>query len=424
MLRQPSLILPPFLSRATRLAGFTLCALFLWSAFAKVDEAVKCNGRTISSDQNKIIQHLEGGIVSDILVQEGEMVESGQILFRVRNETTAATMTEDEMQLHGTEARILRLNAEIDGTPLVFPDDMQKSMPDVVRNEQGLYDSRRQQRAKNIDVIKNQVEEKKRTLEQEVTKVGNLQQELDTALKQYNMVNGLQQQGATSASRVLDAEARVDRSKTEIMNLKQTIPVTQSELKETQGHLEEAKAQMKNELLEEMQKAITESQQLTERLKGDKDKMVRTEVASPVKGVVNKLYLHTIGGTVRPGEVLAEITPLDDNIIVEAKLPPEYRAKIWTGQEVKVKITAYEYATYGTIPGVITDISADSFVDEQSHATFYRIKVALNKPKLDDNKKIMSGMITEVNILTGKRTILDYLLRPLIRVKDDAFREG
>lgn len=415
--------LPPLLANATKLAGVALTVFILWASFAKVDEAVKGQGRTISSGQNKTIQHMEGGIVADIMVQEGQMVEPEQILFRVQNETSASTMRENAIHQQNLEAAIVRLKAEIDDTALVFPEDMRKAMPDIIANEEKQFASRKQQRAEGLRILSDQINQKQHALEELTSKEENLKRELATANEQYHMVDGLQKAGATSANRVLDVRAKVDRFRTELSSATQSIPITQSELSEAKGRLEETKARQKNDLLDELRKTTLESKQLNERQKADKDRMVRTDVASPVKGIVNRLYIHTIGGTVRPGEVLAEVTPLDDSIIVEAKIAPEHRAKIWVGQDVKVKITAYEYATYGTIPGKVTDISADSFADEQTHALYYRVKVALDRSQLSADKKIMPGMMTEVNILTGKRTVMDYLLRPLLRIQEDAFKE-
>jgi membrane fusion protein, adhesin transport system len=415
--------LPPLLAHATQLAGVVLCIFLIWASVVEVDEAVKGNGRTIPSGQNKVIQHLEGGIVADILVQEGQLVDTGQLLFRIENKTTTATLRENEILQKSLEASIMRLTSEIEDAPLVFPEEMKIAMPDVVRNEMLLFASRKQQRAEALRILNDQIEQKKRSLEEQTSKVTNLKRELATAKQQFSIIDGLQKAGATSANRVLDAKAKADRFTTELSTTIQTIPITQAELNEAESRLAETRSSQTNELLAELHKASLDNQQLLERLKGDRDKSIRTDVAAPVKGIVNRLYIHTIGGSVRSGEILAEITPLDDNVIVEAKIAPEHRAKIWTGQNVKVKITAYEYATYGTIPGIITDISADSFLDEQTKAPFYRVKVTLDRNELSSDKKIMPGMMTEVNILTGKRTIMDYLLRPLMRIKDDAFKE-
>lgn len=416
--------LPPLLGNATKLAGVTLSVFIVWASFAKVDEAVKGQGRTISSGQNKLVQHLEGGILTDISVQEGQMVDADQTLFKVENATSASTLRENEIHQKSLEASIIRLKAEIDNVELRFPPAMRKTMAEIVANEEQQFASRKQQRAEAQRILKDQITQKERALEEADTKISNLKNEMQTAQKQYKMADELQRAGATSTSKVLDAKSRMERLQTELASVTQSVPVMQAELSEARGRLEELRAKQQNDLLEELRKTTLESQQLAERQKADQDRQTRTDVAAPVKGVVNRLYVHTIGGTVRPGEVLAEITPMDDSIIVEAKVAPEHRAKIWVGQDVKVKITAYEYATYGTLPGTITDISADSFADEQSKAPYYRVKVAMDRSKLAADKKIMPGMMTEVDILTGKRTVMDYLLRPLIRVKDDAFKEG
>ena len=391
-MQQDDFHLPPLLANATKLAGISLLVFIVWASIAKVDEAVKGNGRTISSGQNKMIQHMEGGIVADILVQEGQLVENEQVLFRIQNETSASAMRENEVRYHSLEVALVRLKAEIDGTELTISDEMRDTMPEVVANEEQQFSSRSQQRSESLRILSDQISQKERSLDELASKAENLKRELATANEQYHMVSGLQKAGATSTNRVLDARSKSDRLRTELASATQSIPVTQAELSEAKGRLEESRARQKNDLLEEMRKATLESKQLSERLIADKDRKNRTDVMAPVKGVVNRLYIHTMGGTVRPGEVLAEITPLDDNVIVEAKIAPEHRAKIWVGQEVKVKITAYEYATYGTLPGAVTDISADSFADEQGRAPYYRVKVALERSQLSGDKKIMPGI--------------------------------
>lgn len=411
------------IARARVLAGAAICLFLLWAAFAEVDEAVKGSGRTVSSGQNKIIQHLEGGIIAGILIHEGEMVEKGQVLLRVQNETNAATLQENALKLESLKAAIIRLNAEIEGEEPSFPEDLRNTQPQIVQNEQRLFATRARQREESLKILQDQIEQKKHTLAEQSANAANLKQELATAAEQYEIVQGLEKVGATSTNRMLDARAKVARFKTEIETITRSIPVTQAELDEARARLDEARASQKNELLEELNKATLESRQLQERLKADKDRQARTDLVAPVKGIVNRLYVHTIGGTVRPSEVLAEITPFDDNIIVEAKVAPEHRAKIWLGQAVKVKITAYDYAKYGAIAGTITDISADSFADEKNGRSYYRVKVALEKPELEGGKKIMPGMMSEVNILTGKRTVLNYLLRPLMNLKEDAFKQ-
>lgn len=415
--------LPPWLRHSTRIAGIGCIAFILWAGFAEVDEAVKGHGRTVSSGQNKMIQHMEGGIVADILVQEGAMVEKDQPLFRIHNVGMSSSLSENMVQLHSLESAIIRLNAEINETALVFDTPASPEISALIENEKQQFASRNLQRAEELRIVQEQIIQKERSLEELYSKVTNIKRELATATEQFDIVDGLQKAGATSANRVLDAEAKVNRFRTELDSAKKQIPITNAELNEAKGRLEETRARQKNTLLEELREATLESQQVAERLKADKDRMSRTDMLAPTKGIVNRLYVHTIGGTIRPGETLAEITPLNDSIIVEAKIAPEHRAKIWVGQEVKVRVTAFEYAEFGTLAGTVTDISADSFSEEQSEKLYYRVKVAMKDVVMDDDKQIMPGMLTEVNILTGSRTVLSYLLRPLTRVKEDAFRE-
>ena len=415
--------LPVFWGRVNLIAGIVLIVIIFWAAIAKVDVSIKAGGRTLSSGENKKIQHLEGGIVSEILTTEGQNVKAGQALFRIRNESNTATLRENELKLQSLKLSLQRLNAEVNDTPLSFSEKMVIDNPDMVRHEQNQYNSRKMQREEELQVLKQQVEQKKNTLIEQRGRVNNLQQELKTATKQLAIVQKLVESGAASTNRMLDIEGKVGNFRTQINATISSIPVTQSELNEASGRLKEITARQKNDLLDELRKNDLEVQQLTERLKADRDRVDRTAVLSPVNGIINRLYVHTIGGTVHPGEILAEITPANEKIIVEAKIPPENRGKVWVGQPAKVKVTAFEYTTYGMIDGEIIDISADSFSDEQGKPAYYRVKIALKKSVIGDGHQIMTGMMTEVNIISGKRTVLDYLIRPIIRIKEDAFKE-
>ncbi len=219
---------------------------------------------------------------------------------------------------------------------------------------------------------------------------------------------------------MLDMQARVNSLNTDISGTRRRIPTTQAELSEAQGRLNAAKAEQKNAILEELRQTKLEITQLQERLKANNDVVLRTELLSPVDGILQRLHVHTIGGTVRPGELLAEITPSNDNLIIEARIDPKDRAHVWYGQKANITVTAFNYMKYGTLQAKVLEISADSIEDNSNQPPYYRVKLILDTA--DSQYTILPGMVTEVHLLAEKRTVLQYLLDPVLRTKRNAFR--
>jgi HlyD family type I secretion membrane fusion protein len=242
--------------------------------------------------------------------------------------------------------------------------------------------------------------------------------------KKMTIVKTLVDSGAASTSRMLDIQSNIDSLRTQIGIINGQLRVSRSELDEINSKLNEKETNDQKELLEEKQKINLAIQQLIERLSADKDRVFREDVASPVSGTVNRLYINTIGGAVKPSEVLVELIPDDGSIIVTGKVSPRDRAKIWHDQKAKIKITAFDHYQEKPIEGKIIDISADSLVDEATGKSFYRIKVMPTQKVTQTKHRIMSGMETEIHIVSGKRTIMNYLLEPFQDVKRNAFIEN
>ena len=403
----------------------TMVILFTaWSYSYKIDQHVRSQGRIIPAGQTKIVQHLEGGIVSDILVNEGQRINKGDILLQVSNQQARSDLAEQQISLEALKIRILRLQAEYKGDKTFnIPSDIENTNnQNIIKNEKRLFTSRRQSLIEKLSVFLEQINQKELKLEDLKAQLSNLNAEKKVSSDQLAINERLKRSNAISESRYLESKSKVKSFNTRISQVKKNIPVIQAELQEILKKIKSEKENYKTEILNEKGKVELALQQMTERLKTRHDEVDRTAIISPVNGIVNKLYVNTVGGVVQPGGDLVEIIPLDENLIVEARLSTKDRGKVWIGLPVLVKITAYDYAIYGGIDGRIIDISADSFRDERG-VQFYRTRIKLESNSISNDKPLYPGMTVEANIISGQTTILHALLKPFWRIKQNALRE-
>lgn len=356
---------------------FILAALF-WANYAVLDEVTTGQGKVIPSSEVQVIQNLEGGIIKNIFVKEGEIVKKNQILMQIDNTRYMSSFSEAEKKIDVLKLEIIRINAEIANKELVYPEDMIKKYPNLIQDQQSLYDS------------------KMRELKQ-------MQISLDLAVKELDMTKPLLKNGSVSEVEVL----RLDRT---VNDIKGTID------------------KFKSEELDKLNKARGDMSALIEANKADEDRLTRTTVRSPVYGVVKQIKTTTIGGVVQPGNDIIEIVPLDDSLLIEAKIRPSDIGFIHPKQKAMVKITAYDFSIYGGLEGEVEQISADTIIDETDNKkeSYYVIRVRTYKNHLGPSDKplpIIPGMLATVDILTGKKSVLEYLLKPIIKAKHTALRE-
>ncbi|MBK9585721.1 MAG: HlyD family type I secretion periplasmic adaptor subunit [Alphaproteobacteria bacterium] len=400
-----------------------LCFL-AWAAFSHIDQQVRATGRIIPSGQAKLIQHLEGGIVDQILVKEGQRVQQGDPLFQVRNQSASSELEGSRIALQALDIRTKRLQAELDGED-EFSVEEQKAgegLEEIAKNEALLFKSRMQAYKEKVGVFKERENQKTLKLDELKGQLGNLQAERKIAQDQHAINEKLKRSGAISESRYLDSKSRIGDFNTRIGSIDKMIPVTQAELEEVKQQTKELAERLKTEILDEMNKVELDRQKLQEKIKADRDQVDRTALSAPVTGLVNKLYVNTLGGVVKPGSVLAEIIPLEDSLIVEARMQTKDRGLVWNGLPASVKISAYDSTVYGTLKGTITEISADSLTDD-SGAVFYRVKITLDPDSVKGFEPIFPGMSVEANILSGKTSILRAIFKPLLRLQQNALRE-
>jgi HlyD family type I secretion membrane fusion protein len=392
--------------------------------FSTIDQQVRGQGSIVPSGQAKVIQHLEGGIVTSIMVEEGQSVEADQPLFRISNQQAESDSRELQLQEAAIKLQIRRLEAERDGKQnLDFTGLTDDAPPGAIENETQLFEAHKQNYQDNLEILKDQINQKKLKLEDLSTQLDNLSNELKVVTEQLAINERLRDAGAISETRYLQSKSAKQDVTTRAGIIEKSIPVTKAELNEAINRTKELEEKHQGEVLDDLRKAQLTLGQTQERIKTPDDKVRRTTVTSPIRGVVNKLYITTVNGVVKPGDKLVEIVPLDDKLIVEAKVSTKDRGLIWQGLPALVKISAYDFALYGGVRGRITEISPDTLVDEHG-VPYYRVRVSLDKNMINKKMPLFPGMTADVDILSGKITIMQYLLRPIWEIQQNALREA
>ncbi|QXE07631.1 HlyD family type I secretion periplasmic adaptor subunit [Pseudomonas sp. AN-B15] len=405
--------------------GFFLF-LLLWANFAVIDEVTKGDGKAIPSSKIQKIQNLEGGIVSEMFVKEGQIVEAGAPLIRLDDTRFASNVGETEAGRLSMLLRVERLSAEVDDRPLNFPEDVLKAVPGQAKSEESLYISRRQQLHDEIGGLQEQLIQRQQELREFSSKQAQYRQQLGLQRQEINMSEPLVAQGAVSPVEVLRLKRAEVETRGQLDATTLAIPRAESAIKEVQRKIDETRGKFRSEALTQLNEARTDLNKAQATGKALEDRVSRTLVTSPVRGIVNKLLVNTIGGVIQPGSDMVEIVPLDDTLLVEAKIRPQDIAFLHPGQEAIVKFTAYDYTIYGGLKAKLEQIGADTITDEDKKTTYYMIKVRTERSHLGTDEKpllIIPGMVASVDIITGKKSVLSYLLKPIIRARAEALHE-
>lgn len=394
-----------------------------WASLTEIDQQVRGTGRVIPSGKARMVQHLEGGIIDQILIKEGQKIEADQPMFIISNERAENDLDELDITLASYTIKQTRLKAELNKQNTIdFDPESIEKYPSIVVSEKQLFEARRSSFKEKIKSMEEKFRQKSLKLVDLNTRVKNLKEELEIAKEQLEIKRRLFEAGAMSRSRFLDAQSEVKDFNTRISRVDKEIPVVIAERAEADNLLEEYRQAYYSEVLDQLQEVQFDIKKVSERIASLQDQVTRTSVKSPIKGIVNKLHINTIGGVVQPGAVMAEVIPVDETLIVEGQISTEDRGKVWPSLPVTVKITAYDYTIYGGLDGTLTNVSADSFLDKQNNE-YYQVFVTLEGQSLGPDKPVYPGMIAEINIKTGKISVLSSILRPFWEIKDNALRE-
>ena len=405
---------------------FALVLMFLvWAYYSNIDQVNRGIGKVVPSSQIQIVQNLEGGILSEILVDVGELVKKDQLLLRIDETRFSSSFQQNRVKYLSYKARAARLLSEANGTVFEVPQEIIDEKPEIGIREQELFESRKREFQSNMDILKEQISQRQQEYRELTSKLEELTRTYALLQKELELTRPLVAQGAVSEVEVLHLERQASQMQGDIATIKQTIPKSQSRLQEAQLALRENELVFFNKAKSELNEVLAELEDVSASAIALEDRLRRTNVRSPVTGTINRLLVNTVGGVIQPGMNLVEIVPLEDTLVIEAKIKPSDIAFLRPDQEAKVKFTAYDFTIYGGLDAKLEHISADSITDEKGNS-YYLVRLRTNKNYLGPETNplpIIPGMIVSVDILTGKKTVLAYLLKPVLRAKYMALRE-
>ncbi len=399
--------------------GVIFAGFLVWAGMTTIDEVTRGEGRVIPSSQVQIVESLEGGIVDAILVRAGEFVEPGQVLLRIDDTGFASSLGEIEAQKRALRAQIARLQAETDGLPrITFPIDLAATRDHSVNDERELFAARRLELETQIRILHQQTEQRAQEVGELETEEAALDEALRLAEQELAIYLPLARSGVVPRLDVLRRRREVNSLRAELEQIRGQILRATAAIEEATAREEEARLTFQAEARRELNGRLMELSVLNETIRAAEDRVVRADIRSPVRGIVNDVVVTTVGGVVQPGMTLVEIVPIEDSLLVEARIRPSDVAFLQPGQPATVKLTAYDFSVHGGLEGQIERIGADTVTDETTGETFYRAIVRTDSNYLgteDDPLPIIPGMLAQVDVHTGAKTVLDYLLKPLIK---------
>ncbi|MHC2145141.1 HlyD family type I secretion periplasmic adaptor subunit [Pseudomonas sp. 210_17 TE3656] len=416
----------PRLSRITVwLAAALLLVALTWAWFAVLDEVTMGEGKAIPSSKVQVIQNLEGGIVTEIFVREGQMVNKGDTLLRLDDTRFLSNKGESEADRYALTAQVERLSAEAEGRPFEVSEEVRSKAPQVAEDELSLYQSRQRRLTSEKQTLSEQLRQKTQELAEFRSKAEQYRSALALLQQELNMSTPLVGTGAISPVEILRLKRSTVEARGSLNATTLAIPRAEAAVAEIKSKIEESEAGFRSEAAKELNEKRTDLSKITASSIAIDDRVTRTTVVSPVHGIIKLLKVNTIGGVVQPGSDLLEIVPLEDNLLIEAKVRPQDVAFLHPGQSAMVKFSAYDYTIYGGLKAKLELISADTVTDDKGNS-FYLIQVRTDKNHLGgDNKPllIIPGMTATVDIITGQKSVLDYLLKPVLKARTEAMRE-
>ncbi|MCD7982790.1 MAG: HlyD family type I secretion periplasmic adaptor subunit [Desulfovibrio sp.] len=428
-----------------RALSITVAVMFVclltWAAFAKIDEVTHAEGQVVGSQRTQTIQNLEGGILRSVQVHEGQIVEKGDVLAQLDNELAESSYRDAVNKAMENSLAIIRLEAELKDQRPVFPEDLRgwaakligHAVDDstlararqIIRDQENAWQSRQNQLNAEIEVLKSQYEQRRRDVEEQAARKTQLARSLALSIEQRDTAYALVQRNNFSRMEYLGLQQKVVELQGQIDMLAASIPKAQAAADESRQRIASRRAEQNAAITEEINKRRLELNSLRETLSAGSDRVTRTELRTPVRGTVKQIYINTVGGVVKPGEPIMDIVPLDDTLLVEAKVSPKDVAFLRPGQDVMVKVSAYDFSIYGGLEGKLESISADTIEDKKGNY-HYLVKVRTQKTAITYHNEVLPiipGMIVTADILIGKKTVLDYLLKPILKAKQNALRE-
>lgn len=398
---------------------------FVWASFSEVEERIRGNGQVMPSSDVQVVQSLEGGILTDILVSEGDRVKKGQVILRIDDIQFSAEGKGIEAQRMGLKAKQARLKAETQNQPFAIDPDLAAKFPEIAENEEKLYRSRQSELKTSLDIVEDEVREAEANISEARASISKYSKSKELLQQELEITRKLVEKKAQPEIEKIRLERELNEASGNLSTAYQTQQSLEARLSAARKKEAEKLGAFKSQALGELNDVEAKIAAIEQNLKSVEDKVSRTELKSPVDGIVHKMHVKTEGGVIQPAQKLAEIVPSDDALMIRAKVSPSDIAFLKPGQDVRVTVTAYDPQIYGTLKGKLERIGADTIEDQQGNV-FFEIDVRTDKNFLGDDAHplpIAPGMVSETEVIVGKRTILTYLMKPVLRTKDRAFTE-
>lgn len=417
----------PLRARALlRACTLALLILIVWAGFAQMDEVTRGVGRVVPSSQIQIVQSMDGGMVADIFVREGQRVQAGELVMRIEPTRFVSSLRENQSQILALQARVARLRAIVEGHPFILPAEVERDAPEVGLRERQLYDSQRAEIDAQVGIARQQLNQRDHELQEAEAQHAQTLRAIDLATQEIKATEPLLATGAASEVELLRLRRELSRLRGDREQFTAQIARVQAAILESRRKISEVELTYRNLRGGELAEAQTKLNGLSEGGAALEDKVSKTEIRSPVRGIVKRLLINTRGGVVQAGRDVVEIVPVDDSLVIEAKVRPKDIAFLRPQQTALVKFTAYDATIYGGLEAQVENIGADTVYEEQGAQrgeAFYIVRVRTRHSSLGPDLPIMPGMVAQVDITTGRKTLLTYLLKPVLRAKSEAFTE-
>ncbi|NKB57955.1 MAG: HlyD family type I secretion periplasmic adaptor subunit [Alphaproteobacteria bacterium] len=412
-----------------RVSALLICvllgSLLIWATFAKLDEVSVAMGEVVPQSQMKVVQHFEGGIIERLEVAEGTRVKSGQVLAQLDLAGAGTNREELIVQLDGLLLRKARLSAQIANQEPKFPEEAAERRPGLLRTEWQSYEAWKRELKTSLSVLDKQITQSELEVKQLAAQRKAVLADVALSRQRLQMSASLLSEGLTPRMEHLVLKGEVEKLSGEAEVLKQSIPRAKASLAEARARYEEEKERTNRRSIENEAAIELQIARVNELLTRASDQVRRAVIRSPIDGVVKNMRYHTIGGVVKPGEPIMEIVPVSDRLVIEAQLNPVDRGYVQEGQRAVVKISTYDFVRYGSLDGVVDRIGASTNTDPNG-APYYQVVVRTSKTYLGDQQGLLPitpGMQATVDIHTGTRSVLNYFIKPVLKLRNEAFRE-
>ncbi|MFN7836059.1 MAG: HlyD family type I secretion periplasmic adaptor subunit [Burkholderiaceae bacterium] len=405
-----------------RYVGITFLALLVWSMFAQVSEVARGEARIVPSQKLQVVQAVDGGIISQIMVAEGQFVKAGQALLQLDQTRFLSSLRENQSLYDSLISRVARLRALAEGKPFSVPDSVVKSSPQIVAQERELYENKIHEMGTLISIARQQLSQRKQERDEANARTRAAGSAFELSQRELEAMRPLTRSGAVSDVEILKLEKEVSRNRGDREMAQTQVSRLNYSIEEANQKIREVELNFRNEARRELSEAQAKLNGISETNVGLTDKVQKTTIKAPVSGIVKRIIFTTQGAVVTPGKELLEIVPNDDVLIFETKLSPRDIAFVHPGQAAVVKISAYDYTVYGGLRGRVESIGADSSVDENGRP-YYLVRVQTERKNLAKTMPLIPGMVAEVDVVTAERSLLTYLMKPILRAKSRAFGE-